>query len=111
MPKRFVSEGTAMTIVAPSGGTTVGLPLAFGTARVVIPNNTAAEGDSVSCETEGVYEYTAEAGQAWVQGVTPIYFDVANARFTTTASGNVPAGYAWATKESAATSGQVKLQG
>ena len=100
-----------MTLTAPVGGTTAGQPLALGTARVVVPNNTVVQGADTSAETEGVHRFTAETGQAWTQGVTPIYFDVTNNRYTTTSSGNVPAGYAWKNKASSATTGEVKLAG
>jgi predicted RecA/RadA family phage recombinase len=61
-------------------------------------------------ELEGVYNAQPKAtGEAWAVG-QKVYYDAGNARFTTTASTHVWAGWAFEVAQSAATTGVVKLK-
>jgi len=107
--KNYVCEGDVFEFTA--GGTiTAGQPILMGSV-VGIAAKGGVSGDVIPVNVCGVYNVTkhgAGSGQAWSVG-TALYWDATNTRFTTTASGNTLAGYAYAAATSAATSGQIKL--
>ncbi|MEM1213030.1 MAG: DUF2190 family protein [Planctomycetota bacterium] len=92
MPTNVKDLGQTLSITAPTGGTTVGVPIVFGTG-IVLPNNTVAAGELVSVETSGVLLYAKQAPLAIAAGAA-LYWDDTNKQFTTSASGNTLAGYA-----------------
>jgi predicted RecA/RadA family phage recombinase len=109
MAQNYIKEGEVFdftlsgTVAAGSGilmGAIVGVALASGVSGDVIP-----------VQVCGVFEVTkhgAGSGQAWAVGAA-LYWDASNSRFTTTASGNTLAGYAYEAALTAATKGKIKL--
>lgn len=76
--------------------------------RIFVTTRKLASGELGSVATEGVFEVTKHAGEAWAFGQT-IYWDAGNSRATTTASTHLVMGYAAKAALSAATVGQVLL--
>lgn len=109
--KNYVSEGENVTLVAPSGGVTSGVPVLIG-GLLVVPSVTADEGDSFAGATKGIFTVTKVGSQAWAAGDI-VYWDDSNDRFTKTASGSYKAGVAVAAVGSGAgeTTGTVRLDG
>lgn len=109
MTTKFISKGEILTFTAPSGGVTSGVPVAIG-SLVVVPQVTAAEGESFSAIAEGVVQVTKVGSQAWTEGLA-VFWDAGDTRFTATAADGVPAGVATAAVGSGAgaTTGYVKL--
>lgn len=98
-------SGDSVVLVAPAGGTVYGVPQII-EDMLVLPATTESAGDSVVCDVNGVWEAVAVAGEAWT-AAQKVYYDRGAAAFTTTAAGNMLAGYAAAAKASAATTGYV----
>lgn len=105
----YKSPGNVLTLTAPGGGVTAGVPVQIGQI-IAIPATTAAATESFEGLVEGVVEITkdAGAGTAWAEGV-PIYWDSGNAEATIVASGNLPIGRAAAAAADGDTLGEVKL--
>lgn len=80
MSTTYLQPGEDLTLVAPTGGVTDGVPLLIG-GLLVIPHITATAGSTFTAKAVGVHAYTKTASQAWVQGEA-IHWDVANAKFT-----------------------------
>ena len=106
--KNFVQEGHALDYVAPAGGVVAGVALLIGTV-LVIPATTAAEGAIFSGWIEGVYNLPCATGTAWDNPNTPLYWDSANKRVTTTATGNTKIGMTAEAKVASSARGNVKL--
>ncbi|QIG79985.1 DUF2190 family protein [Stakelama tenebrarum] len=108
--KNFVQDGDAIDFVAPSGGVVSGLLYVIGGFLCVAATD-AAEDETFSGWTEGVFEFTKEThatAQALDQG-DPAYWDATEKRLTKTASGNVLVGAVTEDAASTATSAKVKL--
>ena len=106
--KNFIQPGGTLTLTAPyavtSGqGALVGA--IFGVAVKDVANGAAGE-----FVTEGVFSLAKAAGAAWTQGAL-LYWDNSNKNVTTTSSGNTKIGVATAPADSAATVGNVRLNG
>lgn len=61
MAKNFVQSGKTLTLPAPAGGVTAGIPVAIGDL-VVVPLADAAEGENFVGHTDGVWNAPAAAG-------------------------------------------------
>lgn len=61
MAKNFVQDGDVLTLTAPTGGVTSGVPVAIG-QLVVVPITDAAEGELFGGKTNGVWSVAVEAG-------------------------------------------------
>lgn len=108
--KNKVSHGNIIEFTAPSGGVTSGVAVKIG-AMLAVAVVTAAQGEVVSGDTEGVFDHAAAThatDQAWAFGDT-IYWDDTAKVFTKTSSGNTKAGYAVAAKVSTVASGRLRL--
>lgn len=105
------AEGNTITLTA-AAAVTVGDIIDL-TNRVAIAITSAAIGEQYTARLVGATDLTAAethaTDQAWVAGVTPIYWDAGNSRFTVTATDNTPAGFAFETKVSTAAVGRVRL--
>lgn len=107
----FSQEGEVVTLTAPGGGVTAGVPVLIG-SLVVVPTVTAAATAQFSALVTGVVSYTKTGSQAWTEGAK-IYWDVSPAEFTTSAGGNTLCGVAVVAVGSGAgeTTGVVRLDG
>lgn len=109
MAQNFIKEGEVFDFTA--GGTITAGQGVLMTSIVGIALASGVSGDVIPVQVCGVFEVTkhgAGSGQAWAVG-TALYWDAGNSRFTTTASGNTLAGYAYAAALTAATKGKIKL--
>jgi predicted RecA/RadA family phage recombinase len=61
MAKNYVCDGKAVSLPAPAGGVVSGVPAKIG-ALVVIPINSAAEGEQFTGQTDGVWRLPAATG-------------------------------------------------
>lgn len=68
MAKNFVQDGYIIDAVAPSGGVTSGTPVVIGTL-VLIPMVDAAEGETFSGASNGVWQLPCDTGLAAGAGV------------------------------------------
>lgn len=106
--KNFVSPGNTMTLTAPSGGATGGLPIKVG-AVVGVPAHDADEGAEVETHVgHGVWTLAKTSAQAWTQGAK-IYWDDSGKVCTTSASGNTLMGFAAAGADNPSATGKVRL--
>lgn len=106
--KNFVQEGDMITITAGAdltSGAGVLTGSIFGVAAADIANGASGE-----VKTSGVFDLDKAPSQAWTVGAK-VYWDAANARCTTTASGNTLIGVAVLAVGSGAgeTTGRVRL--
>jgi predicted RecA/RadA family phage recombinase len=109
--KNYIHDGCKITLVAPAGGVTSGVPLLFG-SLLVVPQATAAATEKFAAVVEGLVSYTKTASQAWASG-DKIYWDIANAKFSNLASVGPHVGTAERVVAGGAgdTTGYVKLLG
>jgi predicted RecA/RadA family phage recombinase len=105
--RRFVNEGNALDLTAPSDGVVSDGVYKIG-AIICIASATVAAGLLFAAWTEGVYDVTSNTGAAWAEGDT-VYWDDTAKVFTKTSTSNTKAGVAVAAKDSAATTGRIKL--
>jgi predicted RecA/RadA family phage recombinase len=107
--KNFVQDGETLTVPAPSGGAVSGQPYLIG-AMFGIAATSAPQTEEFELVTEGVYDVTKAASQAWTVGAA-VFWDNTNRVFTTTASGNTRVGVAVLPVGSGAgeTAGRVRL--
>lgn len=111
MAQNYIQPGDqAITIIAPTGGTTVGLPVLMSAAvgKLVIANKTALAGAVLEGFTEGVYELPKEAPLV-INQFEPVYWDNTAKKVTKTTSGNILLGHAAYGAISAAVLVQVRL--
>jgi len=108
--KNRVCNGDVLDFTAPSGGVTSGKGVKIG-AMIAIAVITAAQGETATGHTEGVFDVDAAThatDQAWAHGDT-IYWDDTNKVFTKTSSSNTKAGYAIGAKVSTVATGRIRL--
>lgn len=108
--KNFVQPGAAVTVAAPYtvvSGNGVQVGQLFGVAAT-----DAANGADVEILTAGVFDLVKIGSQAWTLGAL-VYWDNANRRCTTVATGNTLIGSAVLAVSNAAgnTTGRVRLNG
>lgn len=90
--KNFIQPGRSVTVPAPSGGTVSGKLCVIG-SLIGIASTTQAEGEPVTLETEGVFEYAKTSALAIAVG-DKVYFVSADNALNKTASGNTLVGIA-----------------
>jgi predicted RecA/RadA family phage recombinase len=106
----YQQPGDVLTLTAPSGGVTSGVPVEIG-SWLVVPATTAAVGESFEGQLVGVFRDMPKAtGETWSVGEI-LHWDAGNANFTATAAGNLRAGAAVAAAASGDTTGVVRLDG
>lgn len=107
----FLQPGDSVEFTAPSGGVTAGTPVLIG-QLLVVPATTASQTNKFVGKTTGVFSVTKVGSQAWTEGAI-VYWDAANDRFTTVATGNFRAGVAVEAVASGAndTTGKVRFDG
>jgi predicted RecA/RadA family phage recombinase len=100
--KNFIQEGHALDLVAPSGGVTSGNGVLIGSI-FAIASTDAAEGETFSGHTRGVYELTAEGAVSNQDGAVGdlAYWDNTEKRVTRTKTGNKCVGVLTEAKASA----------
>ncbi|WP_457650872.1 DUF2190 family protein [Profundibacter sp.] len=110
--KNYVSAGDNVTItvtdpVGINSGDAVFVGSLFG-----IASRSAAPGENVAIVTRGVFELPKAASQSWTVGAK-VYWDAANKRCTTVATGNTLIGAATVAVAGGAndTTGTVRLNG
>lgn len=106
--KNFIQKGEVIDVVAPSGGLTSGQFYMVGGLSGVVAG-TVLINEIAALHTEGVFELPKATGAVWAVGDV-LYWDIAAAKFTKTASGNVQAGVAAAAALTGDTLGYVDLK-
>jgi predicted RecA/RadA family phage recombinase len=104
--QNFLEHGDVVVVTAPETADS-GEFLIVGGLRGVA-QAAAASGDPVPLKLSGVFELLKATGTAWSQG-DRLYWDASAKKFTKTAAGNMPVGFAWADAASGDTTGQVFL--
>lgn len=104
--KNQISTGISMNVVAPSGGLVSGAPYVVG-GKLTVCVASGAEGVTIAVNNLGVYELAKAAG-AIGQGAI-VYYDETAEDITTTASGNVFAGFAHEAELTGATTVKVNI--
>lgn len=106
--KNFVSDGDILLVTAPynaSSGTGVQVgSYVFGVACTDLVSGALGQ-----IQIEGVFDMAKVSAQAWTAGDT-IYWDNSARNCTTTASSNLPIGYAVADAANPSSTGRVMLQ-
>lgn len=106
--KNFIARGDVMEITAPAAlasGAGVLVGATFGVAAGDIAN-----GARGNINLNGVYALPKVSAQAWTAGAA-IYWEAAENRCTTTATGNTKIGVAYAAAANPSPTGQVRLNG
>lgn len=110
MGTTFVQPGDVVDFTAPSGGVTIGIPVAIG-GIVVVPQVTAAATVSFSGYVTGVHTLPKTTAETWAEG-QPAFWDAANGKVSNDpAVGQLPIGMITAAKTSSDTTGDVRLGG
>lgn len=104
--KNYIQPGDVITLTAPEALTS-GRGVVVGTIFGVATND-AANGAQVEVATEGVYDLTKVAAQAWTQGAA-VYWDNTAKNVTTTSAGNTKIGVAVQAQLAADVIGRVRL--
>jgi predicted RecA/RadA family phage recombinase len=105
--KNFIAEGCSIEYTAGAdidSGDVVALGMGVGVAAGDIAN-----GEKGTVHVRGVFELAKATGTAWTEG-DKLYWDAGASKFTKTATGNKPAGFAHAAAASGDTMGYVNLQ-
>lgn len=105
--KNYVRDGDRIPLTAPSGGVVGGNGYLIGTLFVVAVGS-AAQGQPFEAQTTGVITLPKLNAQAWTEGAK-IYWDAANSRCTTVASGNTLVGVAAEAASDPSATGNVRL--
>lgn len=105
----YLQSGQTMTFTAPSGGVSSGVGVQIG-QLFVVPVADAAEGEPFAGKTCGVVTLPKDTADALTEGAL-VYWDAAEDRITTTASGSLLIGCAASDALAADTTGDVRLNG
>lgn len=108
MTTKFVQPGEVIDYTAGANKTS-GQPVLIGTKLGVCLAD-IANGSTGPVAMSGVYTVTKLSTDVVTQGAA-LYWDNANSRLTTTASGNTYAGYAFAAAGNGVTTVNIKLNG
>ena len=104
----FIKPGKTMTYTAPAGGVTSGVPVIVG-GMLVVPTNTVAAGLPFEAYTMGVFLLAKTANEGALVEGQPVYWDVANAKFTIDPSVGLPIGSMAAAALTGDLTGQVRF--
>jgi predicted RecA/RadA family phage recombinase len=107
MAKNYIQEGTVMIYTASAVAVASGALVVAG-ARVGVALADIALGAQGPIDVEGVWLVAKLATDNVAQGAE-LYWDAANSRLTTTANGNVKAGYAFAAAGAGVTTVSIKI--
>lgn len=110
MSTNFLQPGDVMNFVAPAAGVTKGVPLISG-GLFVIPADTATSGQAYRGKVGGVWTLTKLAGEGALVEGQPVFWDVANARFSIDHTVGLPIGTMAAAALTGDTSAAVRLHG
>lgn len=102
----YICEGDRLESVAPSGGVVAGELILVG-SKIAVAQNTVAQGGKVVSHTEGVFEVAKETGAITIG--QPLYLKADTKTVTTSATGNVLAGYAYSAAASSDTTVYVSI--
>ncbi len=109
MAKNFKQTGRYIDVAAPTGGVTSGdlvkVGQIFGVAQV-----SAAEGEAVALDTEGVHEVPAASSVVIAAG-DALFWDVADGNFNKSAAGNHYLGIAVGPSANGVTTVDIRLNG
>jgi predicted RecA/RadA family phage recombinase len=105
--KNYRQRGEVLTVAAPAGGVASGDVVAIN-KLIGIAVEDAAAGAPVEVEVEGVFSVTVRAADDIAVGAT-LYWNAGSGEFTTTASGNLKAGYATAPAGAGVTDGEIRF--
>lgn len=106
----FLKPGKTMTYTAPAGGVVSGGVVLIG-GLFVIATNTVGAGLPFEGATEGVFSLTKLAGEGALVEGQPVYWDVANARFSIDHSVGLPIGSIATAAATGDITGAVRLHG
>jgi len=84
--KNFIAHGHTLTLTAPSGGVTAGVPVVIG-ALLVIPKQSVDQGEQFTAEYRGIFKIAKAAADTPAQ-LAKAYWNSSNSELTTTATGN-----------------------
>ena len=104
--QNYICEGDRLAAVAPSGGMTAGKLHLIG-AKVAVAITSAAETETYTAMTEGVFEVPKETGAITVGA--KLYLLSGGSSVTTTASGNTLVGWAYTAAASGDTTVQISI--
>lgn len=104
-----IKSGSRLTLTAPAGGVTSGVPVRIG-RLVVVPVASVAATLPFEGDVEGEFTVPKVAGVAWTEGQL-IYWVNATTNFGTVSTGNQLVGAASAAAASGDTTGRVRLNG
>lgn len=107
--KNFVAEGKIVKYSNTGSAISSGDVVAFASGVGVAVTDIEATTGIGSVMVEGVFLLAKATGTAWSQG-DKLYWDSSASKFTKTASGNKPAGTAYADAASGDATGYVKLE-
>jgi predicted RecA/RadA family phage recombinase len=110
MTRTYIQPGDVMTLTAPAGGVVAGTPVLIGTLFVV-PATTVAAGLPFDGHAAGVHTLAKTASEGALVEHQPVYWDVANARFSIDHTVGLPIGSMAAAALTADTSASVRLNG
>lgn len=108
MGTSYLQPGFVLDLTAPTGGVTKGVPVLIG-GLFVIPTDTVAQTLPFRGTTGGVHTLTKLAGEGALAEGVPVYWDVANARFSIDATVGLPIGSMAAAAATGDTTGSVRL--
>lgn len=106
----YKQPGLTMTYTAPAGGVTTSLGYLIG-ALFVVAKSTVAAGLPFEGVTEGVFTLPKTITEGDLVEGQPVYWDVANAKFSIDPSLGLPIGTMATAALTAATTGDVRLHG
>jgi predicted RecA/RadA family phage recombinase len=107
----YREPGEVLPFTAPAGDVASGVPVLIGNIAV-IPLDAAVEGAAFRGRVSGVHSVPKTDEEEWTEGAL-VYLDATAHEFTTSASGNYPAGIAVeaVTDDPGNTTGIVRLNG
>jgi predicted RecA/RadA family phage recombinase len=110
MGTSYLQPGYVLEFTAPTGGVTKGVPVLIG-GLFVVPTDTVAATLPFRGATGGVHTLTKLAGEGALGEGQPVYWDVANARFSIDHTVGLPIGSLTAAALTGDTSAPVRLNG
>ncbi len=90
--QNFVQQGDVLTLTAPTGGVTAGVPVKIG-SLIVIPLGTAAATVAFEGKVNGVFSGIAKLTTDDLVEGSPLYWDDTNSRLTLTSTSNTFIGH------------------
>lgn len=104
-----IQTGKVITLTAPAGGVVSGVPVQIG-QLLVVPVATVAQGLPFEGDTMGVFTLLKDTAQALTEGQL-VYWDDTASEISTTAAGNLLAGFAIQDALAADATAPIRLDG